>query len=114
VKFVSVAIAATVFIPSTTAEQVRPPIDPCVAPGSRITPGGSTAFKTQVVDDRDEDFWREFGTILRLGGRFRTNGAFDAPYTFSAWPENLDSSSAWQSPAPAYAFANHHGWMRAS
>jgi hypothetical protein len=48
-------------------------------------------FKTQVIDNRDEDFWKEFGTILRLGGRFRTNDAFDAPYVFSAWPENLDS-----------------------
>ena len=138
-KFLSVAIAATLFIPSTTAAQGRPRIDPCVAPGSRIAPtlrpvdeaaqrtdfvefrrrlqdavarkdeaavlavvdpgvrigfgdsGGAKDFKSQVIDNRDEDFWRELGTILRLGGRFRTNDAFDAPYTFSAWPENLDS-----------------------
>jgi len=53
--------------------------------------GGAQAFKAQVIGNRNEDFWREFGTILRLGGRFRANDAFDAPYTFSAWPENLDS-----------------------
>ena len=53
--------------------------------------GGAQAFKAQVIGNRNEDFWGEFGTILRLGGRFRTNDAFDAPYTFSAWPENLDS-----------------------
>ena len=53
--------------------------------------GGAQAFKAQVIDNRNEDFWQEFGTILRLGGRFRTNDAFDAPYTFSAWPEHLDS-----------------------
>src|SRR4029450_10241315 len=37
-KLLSVAIAATLFIPSTTAAQGRPRIDPCVAPGSRIAP----------------------------------------------------------------------------
>ena len=53
--------------------------------------GGAQAFKAQVIGNRNEDFWGEFGTILRLGGRFRANDAFDAPYTFSAWPEHLDS-----------------------
>jgi len=65
-----------------------------VDPGVRISfgdSGGAQAFKTQVIDKPTENFWGEFGTILRLGGRFRTNDAFDAPYTFSAWPENLDS-----------------------
>ena len=65
-----------------------------VDPGVRIgfgDSGGAKDFKSQVIGSRNEDFWREFGTILRLGGRFRTNDAFDAPYTFSAWPENLDS-----------------------
>lgn len=65
-----------------------------VDPGVRIgfgDSGGAQGFKAQVIDNRAEDFWREFGRTLRLGGRFRTNDAFDAPYTFSAWPENLDS-----------------------
>lgn len=65
-----------------------------VDPTVRISFGdssGAQAFKAQVIGDRNEDFWGEFGTILGLGGRFRTNDAFDAPYTFSAWPENLDS-----------------------
>ena len=65
-----------------------------VDPGVRISfgdSGGAQAFKTQVIDKPTENFWGEFGAILRLGGRFRTNDAFDAPYTFSAWPENLDS-----------------------
>ena len=54
-----------------------------VDPAVRISfgdSGGAQAFKAQV----NEDFWGELGTILRLGGRFRTNDAFDAPYTFSA------------------------------
>jgi len=65
-----------------------------VDPGVRIgfgNSGGAQAFKAEVIDNRAADFWSELGTILRLGGRFRTNDAFDAPYTFSAWPENLDS-----------------------
>jgi len=65
-----------------------------VDPGVRISfgnSGGRPAFKADVIDNRDEDFWMEFATILRLGGRFRTNDDFDAPYTFSAWPETLDS-----------------------
>jgi hypothetical protein len=53
--------------------------------------GGIQAFKKEHIDGTDEDFWQEFATILRLGGRFRMPDAFDAPYTFSAWPEGLDS-----------------------
>lgn len=65
-----------------------------VDPGVRISfgdSGGRQAFKTAVIENRNEDFWLEFSTILRLGGRFRTNDDFDAPYTFSAWPENFDA-----------------------
>ena len=138
-RLLSVAIVATLLVPSISAAQGRPVGNPCAAPGSRITPmlkpvdeasrradfvefrrrlqdavtrkdatavlaavdpgvrisfgnsGGAQAFKAEVIDNRAQDFWKEFGTILRLGGRFRTNDAFDAPYTFSAWPENLDS-----------------------
>ena len=138
-RFLFVALAATLVIPSTSLAQGRPAADPCFPPASRVPPtllpideasrradfvefrrrlldavarkdeaavlavvdpgvridfgdsGGTKSFKTQIIDSRDEDFWTEFGTILRLGGRFRMNDAFDAPYTFSAWPENLDS-----------------------
>ena len=65
-----------------------------VHPGVRISfgdGGGIAAFRKQVVASRDEDFWREFATILRLGGRFRMQNAFDAPYTFAAWPTDLDA-----------------------
>lgn len=53
--------------------------------------GGIQAFRKEVVNSRTEDFWGEFGAILRLGGRFRMGNAFDAPYTFSAWPSEYDS-----------------------
>ena len=138
-RLLFVAIAATLFIPSSAAAQDRLEANPCVGPGSRVAPmlrpvdegsrradflefrrrlqeavarrdeaavlaivdptvrisfgdsGGAQAFKAQVIGNRNEDFWGEFGTILRLGGRFRANDAFDAPYTFSAWPGDLDS-----------------------
>lgn len=53
--------------------------------------GGIDVFRKQVLAGRDEDFWSEFATILQLGGRFRMENAFDAPYTFSAWPGDLDA-----------------------
>ena len=53
--------------------------------------GGIQAFRREVVNGGNEDFWGEFATILRLGGRFRMADAFDAPYTFSAWPATFDS-----------------------
>jgi hypothetical protein len=53
--------------------------------------GGIDAFRKEHLESKAADFWDEFATILRLGGRFRERNAFDAPYTFSAWPTNLDS-----------------------
>lgn len=138
-KVLSVAIAATLFTPSSTAAQGRSGANACVVAGSQVAPtlrpvdeaarradfvefrrrlqnavarrdeaavlaivdpkvrvsfgdgGGVEAFKTEVVGNRSEDFWKEFGEILRLGGRLSAHDSFDAPYTFSAWPENLDS-----------------------
>lgn len=53
--------------------------------------GGIDAFRKEHLENKAGDFWDEFATVLRLGGRFRERDAFDAPYTFSAWPANLDS-----------------------
>jgi hypothetical protein len=53
--------------------------------------GGPEAFREYHVNNPEEDFWREFGQILALGGRFRTPAAFDAPYVFSDWPEEFDA-----------------------
>jgi hypothetical protein len=53
--------------------------------------GGIDAFLKQVVRSRTGDFWGKFAAILRLGGRFRMENAFDAPYTFAAWPDDLDA-----------------------
>jgi hypothetical protein len=65
-----------------------------VHPNVRISfgdSGGIQAFRKEVVASRDENFWSEFATILRLGGRFREENAFDAPYTFASWPTDLDA-----------------------
>jgi hypothetical protein len=53
--------------------------------------GGIDAFRREHLENTAGKFWEEFGTILRLGGRFRERNAFDAPYVFSAWPGDLDS-----------------------
>jgi len=40
------------------------------------------------------DFWAEFGWVASHGGRFGSPGEpkqFWAPYTFSGWPDDLDS-----------------------
>jgi hypothetical protein len=65
-----------------------------VDPNVRISFGdgnGVDAFRKEHLANRNSTFWEEFATILRLGGRFRMEDAFDAPYTFSAWPADLDS-----------------------
>jgi hypothetical protein len=53
--------------------------------------GGIEAFKKEHLENKESGFWEEFAVVLRLGGRFRGDGAFDAPYAFSAWPSNIDS-----------------------
>lgn len=45
----------------------------------------------KYIDDPEQDFWREFGHTLALGGTFDEHGAFVAPYVTATWPEELDS-----------------------
>ena len=52
---------------------------------------GLDAFTERHLRNPKEDFWQEFGDVLANGGSFRTAQAFDAPYTFSAWPDGLDA-----------------------
>jgi hypothetical protein len=76
------------------ARRAAPALIASVHPNVRISfgdSGGIQAFRKEVVESKGEDFWRELGTILRLGGRFRMENAFDAPYTFAAWPQDLDA-----------------------
>jgi hypothetical protein len=43
------------------------------------------------LDESDSMFWKEFGTVLALGGSFDDTDAFTAPYTFSRWPNDVDA-----------------------
>jgi hypothetical protein len=53
--------------------------------------GGVDDFVKFHLGSRPERFWRALGSVLALGGTFQTRDTFVAPYTFSKWPEKLDS-----------------------
>lgn len=57
---------------------------------------GLAAFKrVWKLERADSDFWKEFGLVIKNGGKFtnspRQPKLFVAPYTFAAWPDDLDS-----------------------
>lgn len=54
--------------------------------------GGIEEFeRISRLDDADSWFWKEFGTVMRLGGSFANPDSFSAPYTWANWPKNLDA-----------------------
>jgi hypothetical protein len=42
------------------------------------------------IKEADSKLWKEFGTVLALGGSFDGPDMFTAPYTFSRWPRDVD------------------------
>lgn len=46
--------------------------------------------KSWKIDQTNSPLWETLGTVLALGGTFDHAGSFNAPYTFSAWPDNVD------------------------
>ena len=52
---------------------------------------GIDEFKRMWRLEESNRFWNEFGNVLRLGGSFDNANEFTAPYTFSRWPNNIDS-----------------------
>jgi len=52
---------------------------------------GRGAFRERYLNNPDEDFWKDFGDVLALGGRFSTPEEFTAPYTFTDFPIDLDA-----------------------
>ena len=46
--------------------------------------------KSWKIDQVNSPLWETLGTVLALGGTFDHTGSFNAPYTFSAWPDNVD------------------------
>jgi hypothetical protein len=54
--------------------------------------GGVAAFRRQWrPESADSKLWDTLARVLALGGSFQPDGTFVAPYTFSRWPETLDS-----------------------
>src|SRR5688572_13796382 len=43
------------------------------------------------LDKPGSELWKELGAVLKLGGSFDGPTSFTAPYTFSRWPEDVDS-----------------------
>jgi len=53
---------------------------------------GLEAFKKKWnVNQPDSELWKELGAVLALGGTFTERDTFTAPYTFSRWPDDVDS-----------------------
>ena len=46
------------------------------------------------LSDKTSMFWHEFATLLRLGGRFVSDGVFCAPYVSCPGPDNQDMGEA--------------------
>jgi hypothetical protein len=44
------------------------------------------------IQEPDSKLWRELATVLALGGFFDGPDTFTAPYTFSRWLQDADSS----------------------
>jgi len=54
--------------------------------------GGAAGFRQQWRPDApDSKLWDTLGRVLALGGSFQPDGTFVAPYTFSRWPQQIDS-----------------------
>lgn len=54
--------------------------------------GGIAEFEQDWrLDQEDSLFWKEFGTVLRMGGGFEGPDSFTAPYVSSHWPQHLDA-----------------------
>lgn len=54
--------------------------------------GGIEEFKDMWHPERpDSEVWKELGAVLSLGGTFTAPNQFTAPYTFSKWPNDVDS-----------------------
>jgi hypothetical protein len=55
--------------------------------------GGIADFRNawKLQDGAKSALWAELGLVLALGGGFRSDAAFAAPYVFSRWPEAIDA-----------------------
>jgi hypothetical protein len=61
-------------------------------PHFRFGFGGDDGAKMlkEMLSGVDPDLWRSLGRILALGGAFRNESTFEAPYLFSNWPAGTE------------------------
>lgn len=57
--------------------------------------GLATFKRVWKLERADSEFWKEFGLVIKNGGKFinepNAPKQFAAPYTFSAWPDEVDA-----------------------
>lgn len=71
-------------------------IDPQIKLGFGGDDGIANFRKQWKINAKDSPFWEEFLAAIKNGGAFDGRGrnkynSFTAPYTFSSWPEDVDS-----------------------
>lgn len=70
-------------------------VDPSISNEFAGTKGIASFKKEWKLEQKSSKFWAAFLPVIKNGGKFEGEGAnkltrFTAPYTFSAWPEDLD------------------------
>jgi hypothetical protein len=66
-------------------------MDPSIRASFGSDSGISAFVAMWTPDEPDSKLWKELGTVLELGGTFAGPTIFTAPYTFSRWPNDVDS-----------------------
>lgn len=68
-------------------------IDPRIKLGFGGVDGIANFKRDWKIASKNSKFWKEFLTVIKNGGAFDKGGTttFMAPYTFTAWPEDLDA-----------------------
>lgn len=78
------------------AKHVLSVVDPAIRNGFGDRNGISWFKSDWKLNNKNSEFWSKFLAVIRNGGSFQGEGtkkmnSFTAPYTFSNWPEDLDS-----------------------
>lgn len=67
-------------------------VDPNIKLGFGGVDGIANFKKEWKITSKNSKFWAEFLTVMKNGGGFDKGGKlFTAPYTFSSWPDDIDS-----------------------
>ena len=71
-------------------------VDPKIKNGFGGRDGIAWFKRDWKLANRNSDFWRKFTAVIKNGGAFTGDGSnklnsFSAPFSYSNWPEDLDS-----------------------